>query len=303
MSVIAYFDESGDDGLNNYASETFILTSLYMHASNWNENFELLKKFRRHLKEKYGILVKEEFHTAHFFKDKDPYRKYNLTNEQRKEIVILYAKVIATIKGKIVNTIIDKEVVVNSNYPVLSNALTYTIQRIENDSDWRYLIISDKGRISIMKKTARSIRNYNPITSMFNNDNYYNSPIKNMVEDILEKDSKESYFIQICDFVSYIVNLYYKYVVKGKKMPKRIEEWLTTNDIIILMKILKNAFNLNASSSNEYGLVIYPKSTQKKRHHFAPIRSWSGSIVLYQNMNKNSTKIKTKKIPYSIAVE
>ena len=115
-----------------------------------------------------------------------------------------------------------------------------------------------------MKKTARSIRNYNPITSMFNNDNYYNSPIKNMVEDILEKDSKESYFIQICDFVSYIVNLYYKYVVKGKKMPKRIEEWLTTNDIIILMKILKNAFNLNASSSNEYGLVIYPKSTQKK---------------------------------------
>lgn len=264
MSVIAYFDESGDDGLNNYASETFILTSLYMHASNWNENFELLKKFRRHLKEKYGILVKEEFHTAHFFKDKDPYRKYNLTNEQRKEIVILYAKVIATIKGKIVNTIIDKEVVVNSNYPVLSNALTYTIQRIENDSDWRYLIISDKGRISIMKKTARSIRNYNPITSMFNNDNYYNSPIKNMVEDILEKDSKESYFIQICDFVSYIVNLYYKYVVKGKKMPKRIEEWLTTNDIIILMKILKNAFNLNASSSNEYGLVIYPKSTQKK---------------------------------------
>ena len=264
MSVIAYFDESGDDGLNNYASETFILTSLYMHASNWNENFQLLKRFRQHLKDNYGILVKEEFHTAHFFKDKDPYRKYNLTKEKRKEIVILYAKVIATIKGKIVNTIIDKEVVVNSNYPVLSNALTYTIQRIENDSDWRYLIISDKGRISIMKKTARSIRNYNPITSMFNNDNYYNSPIKNMVEDILEKDSKESYFIQICDFVSYVVNLYYKYVVKGKKMPKRIEDWLTINDIIILMKILKNTFNLNASSSNEYGLVIYPKSAQKK---------------------------------------
>src|SRR5699024_3372939 len=97
------------------------------------------------------------------------------------------------IKGKIVNTIIDKEALVKQDYPILSNALTYTIQRIENDSDWRYLIISDKGRISIMKKTARAIRNYNPITSMFNKDTYYNAPIKNMIEDILEKDSEESY--------------------------------------------------------------------------------------------------------------
>ena len=66
-----------------------------------------------------------------------------------------------------------------------------------------------------MKKTARAIRNYNPITSIFNNDNYYNSPIKNMIEDILEKDSKESYFIQVCDFISYVVNLYFKYVVNN----------------------------------------------------------------------------------------
>ena len=264
MSVIAYFDESGDDGLKNFASETFILTSLYMNASNWNDNFQLIKRFRHYLKEQYGILVKEEFHTAHFFKDKDPYRKYMLTKEQRKEIVLLYAKVIAIIKGKIVNTIIDKEAIVKQDYPILSNALTYTIQRIENDSNWRYLIISDKGRISIMKKTARAIRNYNPITSMFNKDTYYNAPIKNMIEDILEKDSEESYFIQVCDFVSYIVNLYYKYVVKKKKLPKRIEEWLTTTDIITLMNILKNTFNLNASTSNEFGLVIYPKSSQKK---------------------------------------
>ena len=108
MSVIAYFDESGDDGLKNFSSETFILTSLYMHASNWNDNFQLLKRLRHYLKEQYGILVKEEFHTAHFFKDKDPYRKYILTKEQRKEIIILYAKVIANINGKIINTIIDK---------------------------------------------------------------------------------------------------------------------------------------------------------------------------------------------------
>ena len=195
MSVVAYFDESGDDGVINYSSKTFILTSIYMHASNWNNNYELLKKFRQYLKDNYGIPIKEEFHTAHFFKDKDPYRKYNLTNSQRKDIVFLYARVIARINGKIINTIIDKENIVSKDYSVLSKALTYTIQRLENDSDWRYIIISDKGRISIMRKTARMLRCYNPISSVFDGKLYYNAPIKNMVEDILEKDSKESYFI------------------------------------------------------------------------------------------------------------
>ena len=264
MSVITYFDESGDDGLENYSSETFILTATYTHASNWNDNYNLLKKFRGFLKENYKIPIKEEFHTAKFFTDKNPYRKYNLTAKQKKDIVILYAKVIANFKGKIINTIIDKENIVKKTYPILSNALTYTIQRIENDSDWRYLIISDKGRISIMKKTARAIRNYNPISSKFIDLTYINSPIKNMIEDILEKDSKESYFIQISDFVSYIVNLYYKYCLKNKDLPKRIESWLSKNDILYIMNILKNTFNLSASTINEYGLVIYPKLSQKK---------------------------------------
>ena len=115
-----------------------------------------------------------------------------------------------------------------------------------------------------MKKTARSIRNYNPITSMFDEKSYKNSPIKNMIEDILEKDSEESYFIQVSDFVSYIVNLYYKYYIKKKDLPKRISSWLTINDIINLMNIMKDIFNINASSANEYGLVIYPKKKQKK---------------------------------------
>lgn len=263
MSVITYFDESGDDGLTKYSSETFILTATYVRTSDWDANYELIKNFRRYLKKKFNIPIKEEFHTANFFADKYPYRTYNLTAKQRKEIVYTYAKVIAYFKGKIINTIIDKKNIIKADYPVLKNALTYTIQRIENDSNWKYIIISDKGRIEIMKKTARAIKNFNPITSNFYSK-YYNFPIKNMIEDILEKDSSESYFIQISDFVSYIVNLYYKYCFKKYQLPKRIANWLTQKDIVNLMDILKHSFNLNASSTNDYGLVIYPKSSPQK---------------------------------------
>ena len=79
----------------------------------------------------------------------------------------------------------------------------------------------------------------------------------------MEKDSDESYFVQISDFVSYVVNLYYKYYIKKENIPKRISSWLTLNDINNLMIILKNSFNLKASSANEFGLVIYPKKIYK----------------------------------------
>ena len=147
MSVIAYFDESGDDGLINYSSDTFILSATYMHMSNWNHNYDLMKSFRKYLKDNFNFPIKEEFHTAKFFTDKNPYRNYGLSAENKKYIIMVYARVIASLKGKIINTIIDKSNIIKKDYPILSNALTYTIQRIENDSDWRYIIIYDKGRV------------------------------------------------------------------------------------------------------------------------------------------------------------
>ena len=71
---------------------------------------------------------------------------------------------------KIINVIIDKTIIKKDDYPVLNKALTYNIQRIENDSNgnWNYFIITDQGRIAPMRKTARAIRAYNPIHSMYN---------------------------------------------------------------------------------------------------------------------------------------
>lgn len=257
MSVIAYFDESGDDGIKNYSSETFILTSIYMQDTDWETNFSKIKELRKFLKQNYGLHIKEEFHTANFFTDKNPYRKYKWDNITRKRILSAYATIIANLNIKCVNVIIDKTKITNTEYPILKNALTYNIQRIENDSNWKYIIISDKGRINVMRRTAREIRNFNPISSHF--ANYYNAPIKNLIEDILEKDSADSYFIQISDFISYIINLYYKYVYLKKELPNRIKSWLTVDNIKKLMEILTPIYNTKASNNNEYGLVIYPK--------------------------------------------
>ena len=42
-TYIAYFDETGDDGVTMNSSDHFILTSLYMPAESWQQNFEKMR--------------------------------------------------------------------------------------------------------------------------------------------------------------------------------------------------------------------------------------------------------------------
>ena len=197
-TYIAYFDETGDDGVTTASSEHFILTSLYMPVSSWQSNFDIMRTLRKELKELYGFHMTQEMHTKCFLTDKNPYRNYGWTPEIKQDILIRFARAIGSMDLKIINVIIDNTMIKKDDYPVLKNALTYSIQRIENDSNgnWNYFIITDQGRIAPMKKTARAIRAYNPIHSMFN-PGYVNRPITYMFEDILEKTQAESYFIQI----------------------------------------------------------------------------------------------------------
>lgn len=260
-TYIAYFDETGDDGANTLSSSQFVLTSIYMNADDWQNNFDILKNCKKDLKEKFGFHVSEEFHTKHLVRDKGLYREHGWTDEQRREIIILFTKCIASLKIKIVNVIIDKTKITTPNYLVLENALTYNIQRIENDSHgkWHYIIISDNGRGAPMRKTARAIRAFNPVQSHYGG--YQNQPIKGLLEDILEKDSKESFFIQMCDFVSFFADLYYRAVDKKETLPTRVSRVVDKKFVQRLMATLRrgNVLNLEASSNHPYGFVIYPK--------------------------------------------
>lgn len=257
---IVYFDETGDDGNNTKTSDTFILTSTMVAASDWQICFDRNKQFRRFLHEKYGFSYFDEFHTKPFLYNKYPYRFNNWAPEQRREIVFYIAKFIAWLDVSIVNVIIDKTKIRHSDYEVLRHALTYNIQRIENSSggNWNYLGITDPGRTASMKKTARLIRAYNPIPSF--DGGVHNQPIKYMIEDILEKDSKDSCFIQISDFVSYFVHQYYKVHYLQKEITGRPAIVISPQTVDAVIEILRCGNVLNTKASKEeHGFVIYPK--------------------------------------------
>ena len=223
-------------------------------------NYDQFKEFRKKIKDSFGLHASAEMHTMHFLRDKGEYRKYGWTLEERKEIIKEFVIAISKLKIKTVNVIIDKNNIRNNNYSVLENALTYNIQRIENDSKglWNYIIISDPGRIGPMRQTARRIRAFNPVQSHFGGVN--NQPIKGLIEDIMEKDSSESYFIQLSDFISCFVYLYYRYVLRNVMLPSRIGNVIDTQFVCWTMDCFEKGGILNTkASSNKYGLVVYPK--------------------------------------------
>ena len=259
---IVYYDECGDDGLADGSSEFFVLSGMCIPADKWRTGFQTIKRKRQDLRDKYGFPVAAEMHTMHFLTDKRPYRDFGWTEDDRRKILSAFFNIIANLDISFTNVIIDKRFVKNrTTYKVLDTALSYSIQRIENTcgGKWNYLIVTDEGRLGAMRKTARRICSYNPVPNM-GMPGARNLPNQYMIEDVFDKSSKESYFIQLCDMVSYIVHLYYKCVVNDMDMPSRVARVLTKDNIVTLMDFLKDKEKLNLrASAGQYGLVIYPK--------------------------------------------
>lgn len=261
---LAYFDESGDDGYPLTSSPIFVLTTVYMNNRSWKENYQKMYNFRKELKAKYNFPIKQEFHARDFIQDKNPYHGlYSATT--RSQIIKDYFDFLNKLDIKIINVAINKDKVTVGNYNVLENALKFAIQRIENDMKYsllkkNFIIITDEGRVNKMTRISRSIQKINFIPSNFSSSSYRDE-IKYLIEDPLPKNSQNSYFIQICDLISYISNLYVqrKYCVPIKTWSRRVLDVLSYGDEETLLTSIKSVLNLKASKSDPHGLVCYPK--------------------------------------------
>jgi hypothetical protein len=258
---LVYFDESGDDGYPKYSSELFVLTSCYLHHQKWQEIYNSLKEFRKQLKQSFGIPIKLEFKAREFILNKNPYRKFNISDNNRKKILEIIADFLGNIEIKFINVVINKKKIKKDNYPILENALKFNIQRIENDLNIdplnKFLIITDEGRVGKMRYTTRKIQKINIIPSKF--IGRYRREIKLLIEDPLPKKSQESYFIQMCDFVAFLIYLYGIKKFLNKEWSNRLSTVLNLNELIRIINKIKPVLNLKATNENEYGIVCYPK--------------------------------------------
>lgn len=259
---LCYVDEAGDDGFPQMSSQIFVLTLLYMHHSEWKSNWERIRDFRRELQQRYDFPVKLEMHTKAFLTDKNRYRTFGFTPRQKRQILAAFLRLIAQLDIRVINITINKSRIAVPTYDVFDRALTYAIQRMENDLNKsfaaaKFMMISDEGRLAKMVSTARRMQRFNYISSMFGGS--YRSDIKNMIEDPLSKRSEESWYIQLADIIVTATYYYKLYDLGLGHLPKRLEAVVKPHECERMLEMVGNRLNKDASRHCKFGIVTYPK--------------------------------------------
>lgn len=263
---LVYFDEAGDLGkMPRSQTPLYVATFLYLNSSDWNNTFQKILEFRRELKEEYNFPVRLELHTRNFLLNKNPYHKMNLSNNVRVSIIKRFLELINSLgeekKVACINTaIIKKRIRVGASYDILEKALSLGMTRIQTniyynpESYTHFMLLVDDGYIIPMRKITRKLYrlNYVPYKG---SDKSRQLEIKTLVDDPLPKNSKDSYFIQLADLISYVISQYIC-VKMGVIASPKLMRIVNDTEILAWMESVRSVFNESACPEGEFGYGI-----------------------------------------------
>ncbi len=212
--LLVYVDESGDTGLVGSPTRYFVLSALVLHEVRWLDTLDLIVDFRRQLKARYKLKLREEIHASDML-----HRPGDLQRIAKSLRLRLLRDVLdfeATLPDvSLVNIVVDKEGK-PPDYPVFDMAWRALVQRIETTISYKnfrgpfnaqetFLLLVDQTDEKALRLLTRKSRRHNPIPSRYLGGQTRNIPIRLLVEDACHRDSRHSYFIQLCDANAYFL--------------------------------------------------------------------------------------------------
>ena len=214
---LMYVDESGDTGMVNSPTRFFILSGLVIHELRWQACLDQLTDFRRNMRVRYGLKMREEIHAVNFISR----RPGDLARIPKNERLMILRRLIDEISRmpdvNIINVVVDKQGK-SSNFDVFDLAWKALIQRFENtirhrnfpgpaNSDDRGMIFPDHTNNKKLTTMARKMRRYNPIPNMggIHPPGYRQMTLQTLIGDPVYSDSAQSYLMQAVDVVAYFL--------------------------------------------------------------------------------------------------
>lgn len=210
---LLYVDESGDTGLNGSPTNYFALSGLVVHELRWHETLERIIQFRRDLRTRYGLKLREEIHSAEIIHKPGDLRRIakSLRLRMLRDVLDFQANLPDV---NIINVVVDKT---NKppTYNVFEVAWETIIQRFHNTLSYRNfpgpqnpqdkgLIIVDKTEVKRLRDLRRRMGRFNPVPNL-GGPGYRPIPVTTIVEDAIHRDSKHSFFIQMVDVNAYFL--------------------------------------------------------------------------------------------------
>ncbi len=250
-----YVDESGDVGIENSPTKYYILSGLVFHELRWATIIDSLISFRRYLRIKTGLKLREEIHSAPFINR--PGELKRIPRNIRFNILKQCLKWTASNSDiRIITIVTDKSKYIENNiFEITWKAL---IQRYENtishrnfpgpkNSEDKGIVLSDNTDGDKLIRLFRKMKKYNPISNNSSFDGgYRNLKLKYIIEDPIFRDSRNSYLHQMLDVIAYSARQLFEPNAYVRK--KGGKNWYKS--------ILKPVVLSEATKQNEWGIVM-----------------------------------------------
>jgi len=246
--IFAYFDESGDTGMQKSPTNTFALTGVLIDDSKWLSALDQTIAFRRYLRDQFGIVPRAELKAAWLVHNKGDIRAAGLSYAAR---LAAYRAVMRfqrkTELFRVFTILIVKDRITKPGADVREIAWRYAIQRLERygtAEKCNLHVIPDEGHGLFIQKKIRAMRRFNHVPSAFGGPSLERNA-ENIVEDSSDRRSSESFFIQLADLNAYAA---FRKVFPGKTFDDTIWDELGPSRIA----------EVNNLRGGPPGIVVWP---------------------------------------------
>lgn len=245
-----YVDESGDPGNNTAQSDFFCLSGLIIHESEWRNFIDALTRFRRTMKDVYGLPVRSEIHAVKFLR----HSEFNIAKHQRLAILRNYLDEVAKMNFISITNVVVNKVGKPADYDIFSSAWRTLFQRFENTlihgnfpGGYRRsfgTVFTDATNGEKLTAIMRKMSVHNPIPNR-KGLGYRNLPILRVIEDPSPRNSTYSMPVQTCDVVAYFLH-----------QSMKPNSYVRKSGAQGYFKRLDAVLNKNASLTHPLGVVL-----------------------------------------------
>lgn len=194
---LIYIDDSRDE-------QFCVFSALTIPVDQWHSAFNSIREFRRELRHAYGIYVYKELHAWKFVSGRGNISDRVVTKGQRCAIFHDALRVVSNLPGaRLFNSVFPSKREEQA-FEWMLNRINRTLKSWDSHA----ILICDQGKDLVYTRLVRRMYVYNPIPSqlgtwMGSGETWKNIPLDRIVEDPFFKDSAQSYFVQLTDFVAY----------------------------------------------------------------------------------------------------
>ena len=238
---LCYSDESGDSGYaaQGSPSSAFVLSAILLKDSDWSDLLDRMKAMRGYFYQEFGLSRRAELKANHLIHQKGVFKTLRVSLEDRMKMFEYAMRLLGTDQRfTVFAVLIDKTKVKKpESVDPREQAWKLLIERVDNFTGRQrdtVMLFPDAGHGFFIRNMVRRMRRFHRVASAFEPGAFLDADTKKFVEDPSDRDSQDSYFIQMADMSAYAA---LRAVHPDRRMDGSYWDWVGDSRLLDVNKI------------------------------------------------------------------